>query len=91
MYDFHLIPLWGSNASEITVIKTFVDDPSDLPQSNDIPWTIRNKYYSADVHFQLVEYAHWDPQSARRVPAVIFVWARGQVTLLSVVFLESDS
>jgi hypothetical protein len=64
---------------EITVIKAFVDDPADLPTSDTVPWTIRNKYYSADVHFHLIEYARWDPQSALRVPAVIFVWARGQV------------
>ena len=83
VHDLHLIPLGGSNASKITVIKAFVDDPSDPPPSNDIPWTIKNKYYSADVHFHLVEYAHWDPQFARRVPAVIFVWARGQVIFLS--------
>ncbi|KAH9980342.1 hypothetical protein BGW80DRAFT_1274909, partial [Lactifluus volemus] len=36
------------------------------------------KYYFADVHFHLVEYAQWDPQLALRVPAVIFVWTRGQ-------------
>lgn len=65
----------------VAVIKLFVDDsPADLPPSTvDIPWTIKNKYYSADVHFHLVEYAYWDPQLAFRVPAIIFVWARGQV------------
>ncbi|KAI0283911.1 hypothetical protein BGY98DRAFT_635701 [Russula aff. rugulosa BPL654] len=64
----------------VKLIKAFVDDTSEeqLPSSNSIPWTIKNKYYSADVHFHLIEYAHWDPQSTRRVPAVIFVWARGQ-------------
>jgi hypothetical protein len=67
----------------IVVIKLFVDDdPADLHPTNvDIPWTIKNKYYSADVHFHLVEYATWDPQLAHRVPAIIFVWTRGQVTL----------
>ena len=66
---------------EIPVIKAFVDDPSELPTSVIIPWTIRNKYYSADVHFHLVEFAHWNPQSALRVPAIIFVWTRGQVSI----------
>ena len=65
---------------EITVIKAFVDDPADLPTSDTVPWTIRTStIYSADVHFHLIEYARWDAQSALRVPAVIFVWARGQV------------
>ncbi|KAH9004850.1 hypothetical protein EDB83DRAFT_2324123 [Lactarius deliciosus] len=31
------------------------------------------------MHFHLVEYAYWDLQLARRVPSIIFVWARGQV------------
>jgi hypothetical protein len=78
--------LWSSLIPQIppiAVIKAFVDDTSELPSSNSIPWTIKNKYYSADVHFHLIEYAHWDPLSTRRVPAVIFVWARGQVTLFS--------
>lgn len=67
----------------IAVIKLFVDDDSaDLHPTNvDIPWTIKNKYYSADVHFHLVDYAYWDPQLALRVPAIIFVWTRGQVIL----------
>lgn len=78
-------PSGGSNAwIKIPVIKALVvDDTSDLPASNPIPWTIRNRYYTADVHFHLVEFAHWDPKSSLRgVPAVIFVWARGQVTII---------
>ncbi|KAH8998645.1 hypothetical protein EDB92DRAFT_1836349 [Lactarius akahatsu] len=64
----------------VKLIKLFIDDNSaDLPTSNvDIPWTIKNKYYSAEVHFHLVEYVYWDLQLARRVPAIIFVWTRGQ-------------
>ncbi len=64
----------------IPVIKLSIDDdPVDLSPSNvDIPWTIKNKYYSANVHFHLVEYAYWNPQLAH-VPAIIFVWTRGQV------------
>ena len=63
---------------EISVIKAFINDLANLPTS-DTPWTIRDKYYSTDVHFHLIEYAHWDPQSVLRIPAIIFVWARGQV------------
>ncbi|KAI9443072.1 hypothetical protein H4582DRAFT_2095709 [Lactarius indigo] len=35
----------------VEVIKLFIgDDSADLPSSNvDVPWTIKNKYYSADV------------------------------------------
>ncbi|KAF8272185.1 hypothetical protein EI94DRAFT_1796327 [Lactarius quietus] len=64
----------------VKLIKLFVeDDSADLHSTNvDIPWAIKNKYYSAVVHFHLVEYAYWDPQLAHRVPAIIFVWTRGQ-------------
>lgn len=61
-----------------------------MPTSDIIPWTIRNKYYSADVHFHLVEFAHWNPQSALRVPAIIFVWTRGQVSISLGLSLISD-
>jgi hypothetical protein len=89
---FNLNPLEGGlkYVENPSVIKAFVDDPSDLPTSNIIPWTIKNKYYSADVHFHLVEFSHWNPQSALRVPAVIFVWTRGQVVSSFVSPLISD-
>ena len=35
--------------------------------------------HGREVNFHLIEYARWDPQSALCIPAVIFVWARGQV------------
>jgi hypothetical protein len=86
VYDLYLNPLEGDSkyVENPPVIKAFVDDPSELPTSDIIPWTIKNKYYSADVHFHLVEFSHWNPQSALRVPAVIFVWTRGQVASSSV-------
>ncbi|KAI0269765.1 hypothetical protein BC834DRAFT_863238 [Gloeopeniophorella convolvens] len=59
-------------------IKAFVGDSSDLPPSNAIPWTIRNRYYSANVHFHLAQCAPTLPQFAEPIPAVIFVWQRGQ-------------
>ncbi|KAI0304478.1 hypothetical protein B0F90DRAFT_1706129 [Multifurca ochricompacta] len=47
---------------------------------NLIPWTIKNKYYSANVHFHLVELESGGVplQVQVHVPAVIFVWTRGQ-------------
>ncbi|TFY67258.1 hypothetical protein EVG20_g3997, partial [Dentipellis fragilis] len=53
------------------------DDRVDIPSSNPIPWTIANKYYTADVHFHLAEFQHWDPHTVQSVPAVIYVWQRG--------------
>jgi hypothetical protein len=46
-----------------------------------IPWTIVNKYYSANVHFLVQDVEDWaaGETSADDVPAVIFVWASGEV------------
>jgi hypothetical protein len=55
-----------------------------------VPWTIANKYYTADVHFEARE---WKSNSesgtgsrltldgADGVPAVIFVWMHGEVCI----------
>lgn len=49
-----------------------------------IPWTIANKYYTADVHFDAHE---WKLDSrltsgvADGVPAVVFVWVHGEVCI----------
>jgi hypothetical protein len=46
-----------------------------------VPWTIRNKYYTANVHFALVDRKGWRVRHAIGVPAVVFVWARGEVRM----------
>ena len=47
--------------------------------SSSIPWTIANKYYTADVHFETREYNTFAGYHASEVPAVIYVWGRGDV------------
>ena len=47
--------------------------------SSSIPWTIANKYYTADVHFETRELAGFAGYHASEVPAVIYVWRRGEV------------
>jgi hypothetical protein len=46
-----------------------------------VPWTISNKYYSADVHFAAHTVHGLSPHHLKNVPAVIFVWAQGEVCL----------
>lgn len=60
-------------------------DHADLPppESESIPWTIANKYYSADVHFHIVLQRDFTPHSAQGALAVIYVWQRGDVRLSS--------
>ncbi|KAI8978785.1 hypothetical protein BD414DRAFT_538705 [Trametes punicea] len=47
-------------------------DPSPVASSNSIPWTIVNKYYTADVHFETHEFEHFRVHHAIGVPAVIY-------------------
>jgi hypothetical protein len=56
--------------------------PAPAPGEEDLrfePWTIRNKYYSADVHFALVDTAGWRVRYAVGAPAVVYVWEEGTV------------
>ncbi|KAJ7288243.1 hypothetical protein C8J57DRAFT_1445663 [Mycena rebaudengoi] len=51
---------------------------SGLGQSTRIPWTLSNKYYSADVHFAAHTVTGLGAHAVRNVPAVLFVWAKGE-------------
>lgn len=44
------------------------------------PWTITNKYYSADVHFAAHSVRELSPHLLKNVPAVVFVWTKGEVS-----------
>ncbi|KAI1794890.1 hypothetical protein LXA43DRAFT_91625 [Ganoderma leucocontextum] len=46
--------------------------------STRIPWTIANKYYTADVHFEAHEFEHFRVHHAVGVPAIIYVWGPGE-------------
>lgn len=63
--------------------------PDEESSGSTIPWKISNKYYTADVHFEGITI---DQYLSRRkefdgVPAVLFVWNRGQVRSLLSPFL----
>ncbi|KAG2156017.1 uncharacterized protein EDB93DRAFT_1129346 [Suillus bovinus] len=57
---------------------------SDLPivtdDSSIIPWTITNKYYTADVHFEFHHLPHWIPNNheLESVPALVYTWTVGE-------------
>ncbi|KAJ7134712.1 hypothetical protein C8R44DRAFT_771222 [Mycena epipterygia] len=57
---------------------TPVPHPSGLGQYTRIPWTLSNKYYSADVHFSAHTITGLSPHVVQNVPAVIFVWSKGE-------------
>jgi hypothetical protein len=59
---------------------TNVDQPPVEKGVSIVTWTISNKYYTADVHFQIVQLKEWSPKQAEGVPAVLFVWQKGEVS-----------
>ncbi|EKM79269.1 hypothetical protein AGABI1DRAFT_113845 [Agaricus bisporus var. burnettii JB137-S8] len=58
-----------------------IEGDKDLlsPDLIKIPWTIENKYYSADVHFAAHPMRGLAPYLLQNVPAVIFVWGSDEV------------
>ncbi|KIM89113.1 hypothetical protein PILCRDRAFT_2400 [Piloderma croceum F 1598] len=62
-----------------TEVPTATDSPSEIGEPDKtIPWTITNKYYTANVHFEAREVRTWSSFLAEGVPAVIFLWAHGE-------------
>ncbi|EIN12636.1 hypothetical protein PUNSTDRAFT_124399 [Punctularia strigosozonata HHB-11173 SS5] len=64
------------------------DDPLPPGQETHIPWTIQNKYYTAQVAFRLKSFDDWTPADVQGVPAFVYVWNgpdnyRDDVKLLS--------
>ncbi|TFK86022.1 hypothetical protein K466DRAFT_524902 [Polyporus arcularius HHB13444] len=53
-------------------------DPLAAGSSTSIPWTITNKYYTADVHFETHEFEQFRVHHAVGVPAIIYVWGPGE-------------
>ncbi|RPD62734.1 hypothetical protein L226DRAFT_532275 [Lentinus tigrinus ALCF2SS1-7] len=53
-------------------------DPLAAGSSTSIPWTIVNKYYTADVHFETHEFEQFRVHHAVGVPAIIYVWGPGE-------------
>jgi hypothetical protein len=53
-----------------------------------VPWTIVNRYYTADVRFLVHTLSSWASiQHEPLAPALLFVWNRGEVRLRSVFVL----
>lgn len=40
-----------------------------------VPWTIQNKYYTADVHFKVVPVEDWVHSHLEGVPALIYAFS----------------
>lgn len=58
------------------------DDSTSLNVTNEtekhLPWTISNKYYTAKVHFLARQIKGLAPYHLQGIPALIFVWEKGE-------------
>ncbi|KAF5360370.1 hypothetical protein D9756_004916 [Leucocoprinus leucothites] len=72
--------LGGSTDGQTQEIGRAENGKKDLlsPGLLKIPWTIENKYYSADVHFAVHPMRGLAPYLLQNIPAIIFVWASNE-------------
>lgn len=54
-----------------------------------VPWTIVNKYYTADVHFHTRTFSEFRISHADGVPAVVYVWEHGQVCFVAITLMPA--
>ncbi|KAH8825254.1 hypothetical protein DL96DRAFT_1737852 [Flagelloscypha sp. PMI_526] len=78
--------------SSIDKALDLISQPSDSPSasSSKVPWTISNKYYSADVHFAAHSIKGLAPYHVQNVPAVLFVWSKGEEYRSHILRLAQD-
>ncbi|KAI0693969.1 hypothetical protein BC835DRAFT_1306507 [Cytidiella melzeri] len=76
----------GGSSSKVTSVPAITpsvglgDLHAELTNSEptvSIPWTISNKYYTADVHFELRQLQGFAGYLASDVPAVVYIWCHG--------------
>ncbi|KZT09367.1 uncharacterized protein LAESUDRAFT_723119 [Laetiporus sulphureus 93-53] len=73
----------AEQAQELVQRVQALNSPTSLNQrpegtDNITPWTIVNKYYTADVHFETRALHEFRAIHATGVPAVIYVWKHGE-------------
>lgn len=83
----------GTNKIPSTSTLTKSVEPSGETSSSDasassIPWTITNKYYTANIHFETHTFEQFGSHHASGVPAVIYVWSHGEVSILPPMLIQ---
>jgi len=77
-------------ASRSSVSSKAIDTSTTAEEPLTIPWTIVNRYYSAEVHFSVrtVEGLASSPGLlATSAPALVYVWVEGEVSSFSYLLL----
>ena len=75
-------PAVTSSAAATTTATDAATTTSAAAVDDIIPWKISNRYYTADVHFKLIELTQWSPLEVENVPAVVYAWSVDQVRLV---------
>ena len=79
-------PPW-TRFDESLGIKTLAGDEEAIDDSlGVIPWTIKNKYYTAPVHFQPSHFQGLEALDLDDVPAIIYVWKGKEVCFFLTIF-----
>ncbi|KAG1822828.1 uncharacterized protein BJ212DRAFT_830260 [Suillus subaureus] len=77
-----ILALSSSKDDTLQFLQRLVQSDPSIPTDNSsiIPWTIANKYYTADVHFELHHLPDWIPNNheLESVPAVVYTWTVGE-------------
>lgn len=77
-----ILTLSSSKDDTLRFLQRLVQSDLSITTDNSsiIPWTIANKYYTADVHFEFQHLPDWIPNNheLESVPAVVYTWTVGE-------------
>ncbi|KAG1872458.1 hypothetical protein DFJ58DRAFT_439449 [Suillus subalutaceus] len=77
-----ILTLSSSKDDTLQFLQRLVQSDLSIATDNSsiIPWTIANKYYTADVHFEFHHLPDWTPNNheLESVPAVVYTWTVGE-------------
>lgn len=76
-----ILTLAADKTQVFNFLRVILKDNSSIDDgATSVPWTLANKYYTADVRFVVGELSTWTPveEELQRVPAVLFIWSNGQ-------------
>ncbi|KAH7921756.1 hypothetical protein BV22DRAFT_1038237 [Leucogyrophana mollusca] len=76
-----ILTISSSRDHALNLLRRLLQKPElQLVEEEHVSWKITNKYYSADVHFQVQQLSAWSLayEHLEDTPAAIFVWADGE-------------
>lgn len=77
--DSHSVPRDEEDKTDTQASKEETAEETVTKDRDLVPWTITNKYYTADVHFQLADWHNPAPSLKSGIPAIVVIWEKGEV------------